>query len=119
MQENGGGVFTIALQPSSPAIDAGPLTGPDTDARGVVRPIDGDNDGSFLFDIGAFEAQSVPKLIVSDVTVDENAASATVKKARFTLRREMKVRMRSSSGVKPWMERLVRPLKTPVMAKMR
>jgi hypothetical protein len=78
LQDNGGDVFTIALQPSSPAIDAGPLTGPDTDARGVVRPIDGDGDGSFLFDIGAFEARAVPKLIVSDVTVDESAAIATV-----------------------------------------
>jgi hypothetical protein len=50
LQNNGGPVQTMALQPGSPAIDsggAGPC--PATDARGVLRPAGG------ACDIGAFE----------------------------------------------------------------
>ncbi len=78
LQDNGGDVRTIALRASSPAIDAGPITGPDVDARGAIRPIDGDADGTSLFDIGAFEAPQISQLVVSDVTVNEDAVTATV-----------------------------------------
>jgi hypothetical protein len=56
LQNNGGLVFTHALLPGSPAIDAGsPCNFPPTDARGVKRPQDGNGDHIFITDIGAYE----------------------------------------------------------------
>jgi hypothetical protein len=56
LQDNGGPVFTHALLPGSPAIDAGsPCNFPPTDARGVKRPQDGNGDHIFITDIGAYE----------------------------------------------------------------
>ena len=56
LRDNGGPTLTHALQPGSPAIDAGSATGsPTADQRGVSRPIDGDSDGVWLPDIGAVE----------------------------------------------------------------
>ena len=50
LAENGGPVQTLALQPGSPAIDAGDNDGcPATDARGVARPV------GPACDVGAFE----------------------------------------------------------------
>jgi hypothetical protein len=50
LAENGGPVETMALQPGSPAIDAGGAAGcPATDARGVLRP------AGAACDVGAFE----------------------------------------------------------------
>ncbi len=52
---------THALKMDSPAIDAGPdeyatpTPGPGTDQRGVVRPVDGDEDGDANWDMGSFE----------------------------------------------------------------
>jgi len=52
LQNNGGETDTLALQPGSPAIDAGTNDGcPGTDQRGVTRP-----QGSSC-DVGAFELQ--------------------------------------------------------------
>ena len=84
LTDNGGPTQTIALctgagTPTgctgmSPAIDAirtancsdangNALT---SDQRGFVRPVDGDNDGIALCDIGAFEAGSIPRQNVND-----------------------------------------------------
>ena len=59
LQDNDGPTFTHALAAGSPAIDAGSSDCPPpvTDQRGVMRPLDGNGDGTALCDIGAFEFQ--------------------------------------------------------------
>jgi hypothetical protein len=63
LADNGGQTLTHALLSGSPAIDAGnpsgcldsagaPLT---RDQRGVTRPLDGNDDGSVICDMGAYE----------------------------------------------------------------
>ncbi len=52
LQNNGGLTQTIALQPSSPAVDAVPVADcPATDQRGITRP----DSGESACDIGAYE----------------------------------------------------------------
>ncbi|MCP4425138.1 MAG: CSLREA domain-containing protein [Chloroflexi bacterium] len=63
LQDNGGPTPTHALQPGSPATDAGNPAGCIdsqgnlllTDQRGFSRPQDGNNDGNTVCDIGAYE----------------------------------------------------------------
>ncbi|MRR32289.1 hypothetical protein EG834_18615, partial [bacterium] len=56
---NAGSTLTHALNVGSPAIDKGdPLTCSATDQRAVTRPRDGDNDGTSVCDIGAFERKA-------------------------------------------------------------
>jgi hypothetical protein len=63
LRDNGGFTLTHALPYGSPAIDAGnPGTCPATDQRGRPRPVDGDGDGVWRCDMGAFE--SLPILYV-------------------------------------------------------
>lgn len=56
LQSNGGATQTMAVLPGSPAIDTGANLGAlARDQRGVTRPTDGDGNGTFIRDIGAFE----------------------------------------------------------------
>ena len=56
LQDNGGSTRTHALLPNSPAVDTGSNSGaPGIDQRIVTRPQDGNNDGSSVVDIGAYE----------------------------------------------------------------
>lgn len=62
LADNGGSLQTHALQPTSPAIDAGSVIAlcaqggvNATDARGIARPVDGDANGTATCDKGAFE----------------------------------------------------------------
>jgi CSLREA domain-containing protein len=58
LADNGGPTRTHALRPGSPAIDAGnPADCPVMDQRGEPRPVDYDDSGSAVGDIGAFELQ--------------------------------------------------------------
>lgn len=71
----GGATFTQALLPGSPAIDAGDnATCLTTDQRGVVRPFDGDNNGSAGCDIGAYEAVT-PVLATATATIPPTATT--------------------------------------------
>ncbi len=58
LTNNGGSTPTHALLPGSPAIDAGSNAQcQPTDQRGIKRPIDGNDDGITLCDLGAFERE--------------------------------------------------------------
>jgi CSLREA domain-containing protein len=65
LADNLGPTFTHALLAGSPAIDHGdPIDCPDTDQRGGFRPADGDLNGSWICDIGAYEYLApLPNLI--------------------------------------------------------
>jgi hypothetical protein len=52
---NGGPTMTLALNPGSAAIDSAIGSCPPLDQRGVARPRDGDGNGTFICDVGAFE----------------------------------------------------------------
>lgn len=60
LADNGGPTWTHAILSSSNAVDSVDCyISPDTDQRGVERPQDGDGDGQYFCDIGAFEIDSL------------------------------------------------------------
>lgn len=64
LADHGGFSALHALSPGSPAIDAASLSEcPPTDQRGILRPLDGDGDGSPRCDMGSFEWQNTPPAI--------------------------------------------------------
>ena len=77
LADNGGLVQTHALIPGSTAIDAGNAAQcPTTDARGVIRPYDGDGDSLAVCDIGAVEVRH--QISITDGMVTEgNSGSVT------------------------------------------
>jgi hypothetical protein len=82
LADYGGDLQTHALQPDSPAIDAGNNAQcPAVDARGFSRPFDGDGNAASVCDIGAVEAHN--QITIADVSITEgNSGTAT---AAFTV----------------------------------
>lgn len=84
LANNGGPTMTVALQGTSPAIDAGLNSTcastfiDNTDQRGIagIRPFDGDGDGTADCDIGAFELNDAP--IVTFAANGDTGNEATV-----------------------------------------
>ena len=70
LADNFGTVFTHALLVGSLAIDAGTATLLAVDARGALRPMDGDGDSISVNDIGAFEAEQTAVALIVDNTTD-------------------------------------------------
>ena len=76
LADYGGPTPTHALFPGSPAMDGGDNVGcPLTDQRGILRPVDGDNDGAAICDMGSYEARN--QIMISDVSVAEGDSGMT------------------------------------------
>jgi hypothetical protein len=82
LADNGGPTPTHALLSDSPAIDRGNnQNAPTTDQRGFQRIADGNNDGSEIIDIGAFEMQSSCSLVIGTETIPSASAGSNYHQA--------------------------------------
>lgn len=89
LADNGGPTKTRALQPGSPAIDAGNPAGCTdlldmpllADQRGDVRPTDGDGSGGARCDVGAYEA---PAVTTTTTTIGPGSSTTTTATATTT-----------------------------------
>ena len=78
LADNGGLTQTHAIAAGSPAIDAGdPDVCPNIDQRAFTRPIDGDENGTAICDMGAYEYGSYPA--VFSLTVEHVGNGTTTK----------------------------------------
>lgn len=84
LDDYGGNTLTYALLPGSPAIDTGDnATCLATDQRDIARPVDGDNNGSAICDIGAYEAVT-PALVTATATVTPTPTNTHIPTATAT-----------------------------------
>lgn len=75
LQDNGGPTQTHALDAASPTIDAAdPSAFELHDQRGYERPSDGDANGSYLSDIGAFEHAAIPPIFTDGFETGDTSA---------------------------------------------
>jgi CSLREA domain-containing protein len=73
LRDNGGQLDSIALQPGSLAMDAGdPNSFPAIDGRGFERAKDGNLDGVYRADIGAYESQVLSFTVTKIEDTDDN-----------------------------------------------
>ena len=78
LADNGGFTQTHSLDAGSPAIDTGnTAVCPGIDQREYRRPIDGDNNGTAVCDMGAFEFDSYPAVFSLIVNVAGNGSVST------------------------------------------
>ncbi len=85
LANNGGATFTYALLAGSPAIDIIPLSACTNqvgaalviDQRGVMRPQDGDGNGSAMCDSGAFETSSATSPTVTPTSMPTASSTPT------------------------------------------
>ncbi len=72
------------LRPGSPAIDAGsPVNAPSNDFDGATRPLDGNDDGTPAYDMGAYEAPLYSSYLYLP-TVSKNAPTAAWQPPLYT-----------------------------------
>jgi hypothetical protein len=84
LQNNGGATNTHALLPGSPAIDTGTNANClSPDQRGVARPKDGDQNGSSICDIGAYERSDLTAPKVNS-TIPAAGATGVSRNANLT-----------------------------------
>lgn len=75
LADNGEGRLTHLPRPASPAVDSGKSSCSGSDARGLARPVDGNDDGIVECDRGAVEAGPVRSLnLTVNSTVDAHDA---------------------------------------------
>lgn len=92
LNSNGGLTQTHALLPGSPAIDTGnQAICPAFDQRGYRRPVDGNNDGKSICDIGAFEFGSNSSNPNNDKVSVNTSYANLVSRLRVTPDRKVKI----------------------------